>query len=120
MQHKGKTLTERHRKSFTMLCTHLGCLEGETLSRVHQAGPTITDLHSFLRKYTHMRTTGLIDIHNAEHEDEDNRRSILDPPIDRSGKFRLPKKVRRKKLKPRPNPDTRPHPSASSVHGLGE
>jgi hypothetical protein len=60
----------------------------------------------------------LIARHNLEHEEEDNNRSVFDPPRDRSGKFRLPKRKRYRKLKPRPNPDTRPPPSASSVHGL--
>jgi hypothetical protein len=82
-RHKGKVLTGRHRKSFTLLCAHLGCAEGEELDTAYQTGPTVTDLHSILKKYEHVRTTGLIARHNLEHEEEDNNRSVLDPPRDR-------------------------------------
>ena len=50
--------------------------------------------------------------------EEDNERSVFEQPRDRSRKFRLPKRKRYKKPTPRPNPDIRPPPSESSVHGL--
>jgi hypothetical protein len=116
--HKDKVLTGRHRKSFTLLCAHVGCAEGKELDTAYQTAPTVTDLHSIFKKYGHVQTTGLIARHNLEHEEEDNNRSVFDPTRDRSGKFRLPKRKRYRKLKPRPNPDIHPPPSASSVHGL--
>ena len=36
-RHKGKVITGRHRKSFTLLCAHLGCTEGEELGTAHYA-----------------------------------------------------------------------------------
>ena len=117
-RHKGKVLTGRHRKSFTLLCAHLGCAEGGDLDPAYRTGPTVTDLHSILRKYEHVRTTGLLARHNIEREEEDNNRPISEPPRERSGKFRLPKRKRYRKPKPRPNPDIRLPPSASSIHGL--
>jgi hypothetical protein len=60
----------------------------------------------------------LIAKHDVEHEKEDNERSVFDQPRDRSRKFRLHKRKRYKKPTPRPNPDIRPPPTESSVHGL--
>ena len=59
-RHKGSSFTGRHRKSFTLLCEHLGCEEGGTLATEYQPNPTVTDLHAILKKYTHTRTPGLI------------------------------------------------------------
>ena len=118
-RHRDKTLTGRHRKSYTMLCAHLGCTEGGTLDAAYHTDPIITDLHSILLKYPHMRATGLLHKHAQELEDEDSNRSVFDPPPRRSGRLRLPpKRTRKRKQKLRPNPDIRPPPSATSTHGL--
>ena len=117
-RHKGSSFTGRHRKSFTLLCDYLGCEEGGTLATEYQLDPTVTDLHAILKKYTHTGTLGLIAKHDLKHEKEDNERSVFDQPRDRSRKFRLPKRKRYKKPTPRPNPDIRPPPTASSAHGL--
>ena len=78
-RHKGKVLTGRHRKSFTLLCAHLGCAEGEKFDTAYQTGPTLTDLHSILKKYEHVRTTGLIARHNLEHEEEEQQSLCFRP-----------------------------------------
>jgi len=91
-RHKRSSFTGMHRKSFTLLCEHLGCGEGGTLATEYQSEPTVTDLHAILTKYTHTRTPGLIAKHDLEHEKEDNERSVFEQPRDRSRKFRLPKR----------------------------
>ena len=117
-RHPTKSFTGRHRKSYTMLCTYLGCAEGESLPESYHTEPVVTDLHSILKRYPHVRTTGLLRRHALEQEEEDDNRSIHDPPPHRSGRLRLPTRRRRRKQQLRPNPDIRPPPSATSVHGL--